>query len=142
MTQSYAIWLVIGVVLGIVLLTYARTRIRKEKIVLSIGLLVAAFIYVCFALVWGNFEWFFIELAGVPIYGLFYWLAVRYSYIWLAVGWAAHPIWDVFLHLKGPGHFVAPEWYAVACISFDFLVALYILIRMNKWRTIPQCSAG
>jgi hypothetical protein len=124
MTQSYAIWLVIGVVLGIVLLTYARTRIKKEKIVLSIGLLVAAFIYVCFALVWGNFEWFLIELAGVPIYGLFYWLAVRYSYIWLAVGWAVHPIWDAFLHLKGPGHFVAPEWY--------------ILTRVNKWRTIPQ----
>lgn len=138
MIQYYAIWLLIGVVLGLVTIVYARSRGRNEKAVLGIGLGVAAFIYVCFALVWGNWAWFIIELAGVPIYGLFYLLAVRVSPIWLAIGWAAHPIWDLFLHLKGPGHFVAPEWYAVACISFDFLVAAYILMRTSKWRLNQQ----
>lgn len=135
MTTGYVYWLVLGLVLGMALLSYARSRgCRFEKRVLAIALIVAAVIYVGFSLVWGNPGWFFIELAGVPVYGLFYWLSVRYSFYWLAIGWAVHPAWDVFLHLTGPGHFIAPEWYAIACISFDILVAGYIAVSVEKWR--------
>jgi hypothetical protein len=45
---------------------------------------------------------------------------------WLAAGWALHPIWDAALHLQGSGAAHAPEWYVVACISFDLPVAAYI----------------
>jgi hypothetical protein len=132
MKQSYIIWLVVGVLLGLMLIFYVQKR--KEKNILAIGLIVAALIYVCFALIWGDIEWLFIELLGVMIYGVFYLLGTRFSYIWIAVGWMAHPLWDVFLHLQGPGYFVAPEWYAVTCISFDFIVAAYILMRLKGWR--------
>ena len=128
----------LGLVLGVALIVYARSSKRSENTILAMGLVVAAAIYVGFALIWGNTTWFLIELAGVPAYAIFYWLSVRFSVVWLAAGWAAHPVWDVLLHLKGPGHFVAPEWYVVACISFDVLIAVYILASTIKKKTIAS----
>lgn len=128
--MSYALWLILGLGLGGALLLYARTRgIRGEKRILSIGLLIAAIIYVGFAFIWGNATWVAIEIAGIPVYGSFVWLAMRHSLNWLAVGWGVHPAWDVILHLFGPGRTIAPEWYVVACITFDLLIAGYILVR-------------
>ena len=56
-----------------------------------------------------------IELIGIPIYGLFYWLAQRYSFYWLTAGWAAHSLWDT-----------------ITCISFDLFVAAYIVWITRK----------
>ena len=118
------------------MLLYARARgIKGEKRVLSVALMVVAVIYVGFAFVWGDAGWVAIEIAGVPAYGLFVWLAIRHSFNWLAVGWGLHPAWDVMLHLLGPGKAVAPEWYAVACITFDLLVAGYILSRATNLKS-------
>ena len=143
MTQYHANWLVLGVVLGSVLIYFARSLgAQREKRILANALIIAAVIYVGFALVWGDFAWFLIELAGVPAYGLFYWLAYRHSFYWLAVGWSVHPAWDVFLHLTGPGHHVAPEWYATACISFDFLLAAYIVATAGRWQNDPTNKRG
>ena len=50
-----------------------------------------------------------------------------YMTLGMALGWSMHVIWDVGLHLMGPGHHVAPEWYAVACLSFGLVVAGYII---------------
>lgn len=128
--MSYVFWLIVGVFLGGGLLLYARAHgIKGEKRILSIALVVAAIIYIGFALVWGDVAWIAIEIAGVPAYGLFVWLAIRHSFHWLALGWAFHPAWDVMLHLLGPGSAIVPEWYAIACITFDLLVAGYILVR-------------
>ncbi|MEN8133505.1 MAG: DUF6010 family protein [Pseudomonadota bacterium] len=131
--MNYVVWLIAGVLLGGVLLLYARAHgIKGEKRILSVALVIAAVIYIGFAFVWGNTAWIAIEIAGVPAYGVFVWLAIRHSFYWLAVGWGFHPAWDVVLHLLGPGHAIVPEWYAVACISFDLLVAGYILARTMK----------
>ena len=46
--------------------------------------------------------------------------------IWLSLGWLLHPVWDIAVHLFGPGHEVAPAGYAVACVSFDIAVAVYL----------------
>ena len=141
--MNYVIWLIIGLVLGTALLLYARARGRnRQKRILSIGLVVAAIIYVGFALLWGNPMWIAVEVAGVLAYGIFVWLALRYSINWLAAGWAVHPAWDVILHLLGPGHAIVPEWYAVACISFDFLVASYVLICYKSRRSKVPESIG
>lgn len=55
----------------------------------------------------------------------------------LVVGdrWAAHPLWDVGLHLLGGGRDFAPAWYAIACISFDGVVALYLAFRCGRRRS-------
>jgi hypothetical protein len=72
--------------------------------------------------------WMLVELAQVIVFGTLALLGLRGSPYWLAAGWALHPFWDVVLHYMGPGHSFTPWTYAIACVSFDWLVAIYIVI--------------
>lgn len=129
------ICLLVGLFLGSCLLFFARKfGVKHEKKILAIALLIAAIIYVFFALLRGDSDWILIESIGVIAYGLVVWMAMRYSAYYLCVGWLLHPLWDVYLHLLGPGHEVAPQWYALACISFDLLVAAYVFYRIPFWK--------
>jgi len=129
----YFLWLCLGVVLAMPLLVLAeRVKLNIMTHLMGLSLVIAAIIYIGFALVWGDTLWLLIEFFGVGAYGVFYLLAVRFSAIWISVGWLAHPMWDVVLHLNGPGSHVAPEWYAVACLSFDIVVAAYIFRRLRN----------
>lgn len=132
----YTIWLLIGILLALLFLLLARSRgTKSEPTVLAIGLLVAAIIYIGFALRWGNTQWIAIEVGGLLLYALFVLLAQRHNLIWLAIGWAAHPLWDMGLHWLGQEQSVAPEWYVFACLSFDLVMAGYMLTRLNNWKT-------
>ncbi|MDR8392635.1 hypothetical protein NC796_15875 [Aliifodinibius sp. S!AR15-10] len=127
--MNYLYWLILGIILGTILLYNVSSKGKKdsEKRMLSIGLIVAAGLYPGFAIIWGNGTWVLVELAGIPIFGSFVWLANRCSYNWLAIGWGSHTAWDGLIHLFGPGRVIAPEWYVVTCISFDLILAGYIL---------------
>jgi ABC-type transport system involved in multi-copper enzyme maturation permease subunit len=72
--------------------------------------------------------WMLVELAQVIVFGALALLGLRGSPYWLAAGWALHPFWDFLLHYIGPGHPFTPWTYAIACISFDWLIAVYIVI--------------
>jgi Family of unknown function (DUF6010) len=72
--------------------------------------------------------WMLVELAQVIVFGTLALLGLRGSPYWIAAGWALHPFWDVVVHYIGPGHSFTPWTYAIACISFDWLVAIYIVI--------------
>jgi len=129
----YFFWFCLGVVLAVPLLVLAeRVKLNLMTHLMGLSLVTAAIIYIGFALVWGDSQWLLIEFSGVVAYGIFYLLALRFSAIWLSLGWLLHPVWDVMLHLKGPGLHIAPEWYAVACLSFDIVVAAYIFMRLKK----------
>jgi len=96
---------------------------------LAIALIIAAVAYVAFAIGAGESAlWMVGELVGVGVYGAMGLLGVRGSPMWLAAGWALHPLWDVVLHYFGPGSSFAPIDYTIPCISFDLLVAVYIAI--------------
>jgi len=73
--------------------------------------------------------WLLIELLQCVAFGTLGLYGWRGSAKWLALGWALHPIWDFGLHHVGPGYGIGPWTYAIACISFDWVVAAYILIR-------------
>lgn len=96
------------------------------------GLVIAALIYLSFALYYSDTQWLLIESAGVFAFGITYWLAVAYSPLWLAFGWGLHPMWDIFLHWLGPGTHIAPIWYAIACLSFDLAVAWYLVLSVMR----------
>jgi hypothetical protein len=72
--------------------------------------------------------WMLVELAQVTVFGALALLGLRGSPYWIAAGWVLHPFWDVVLHYIGPGHSFTPWTYAIACVSFDWLVAIYIVI--------------
>ena len=72
--------------------------------------------------------WVLIELLQVVAFGtlgLYGWRGSRY---WLALGYALHPLWDFGVHHLGPGRAFAPVPYVFACVTFDWVVAAYILI--------------
>ena len=93
----------------------------------AIGLVVAAVIYIGFSLFNADRSWVMVEVLGVLAYGLAAWLAIRYSLLWLAAGWGLHPIWDVWLHWLGPGSDIVPPWYAIACLSFDVALGVFVI---------------
>ncbi len=125
------LWLLLGLGLGVVFLALARARWDRERRILALGLFVASAVYLGFALFAAEPQWLLIESLGIVAYSALAWFGVRYSSVWLAVGWALHTLWDVGLHLLGTGTAIAPTWYVVGCISFDLLVAVYIAARFR-----------
>ena len=72
--------------------------------------------------------WILIELLQCIAFGTLGLYGWRGSPYWLALGWALHPVWDFGLHYLGPGSSFAPLPYAIACITFDWVVTIYIVI--------------
>lgn len=124
---TYGLWVLLGALATLPLLHLGRQRSpRGERLQWAVGLWVAAWIYVGFAVLgqsgWG---WLGIELVGVALYGVLAWTG-RSRSAWLAAGWALHVLWDVFLH-GGHGTAFVPGWYPPACLGFDVAVAAYWL---------------
>ena len=110
---------------------FARDIIGRS--VLVPFLVIAAEAYFGFAtvgrdLVGSSQGWILIELAQAVVFGAIGLLGLRGSSYWIAAGWALHPFWDVVLHYMGPGHSFTPWTYAIACVSFDWIVAIYIVL--------------
>ena len=123
--MRFALAILAGVMLALPYVLYAR-RVRDRRRVFGIGLIVAALIYVVFALVGDTVEGVLIELGGVVLFGMFAFLGDRCSVYFLALGWVAHVCWDVLLHPIANSSY-APWWYPVACIGFDLVVAAAIV---------------
>ncbi len=72
--------------------------------------------------------WLLIELGHIICFGVMGLLGLRGSVYWIAAGWALHPVWDIALHYVGPGNAFAPWPYTIACVSFDLVVAAYVVL--------------
>ncbi len=120
--------ILLGALLAAPFVLFARRR-RAEDRVYAAGLVVAALIYVGFALAAGAGTGALVtELIGVVLFAAVAWLGVRRAPLWLAAGWAAHVGWDLLLHpLIGPAY--APAWYVRVCVGFDLAVAAWIALR-------------
>jgi hypothetical protein len=117
------------VLVAVALLLSGRTRDVIGRALLAAILIGAAAMYVVFAAVAGESAgWLVVEALGVAVFGAMALLSVRGSSWWLVAGWALHPIWDVVLHVAGPGREFAPDWYAVTCLGFDLIVAAGIAV--------------
>jgi hypothetical protein len=119
-----------GVVLAVIAFLLSRLiRDTVGRSLLVIFLFAAAGAYFGFAIGAGAGPiWTLVELVQVVIFGSMALHGLRGYPYWLAAGWALHPVWDIGLHYIGPGHSFAPITYAIACISFDLVVAAYIAI--------------
>jgi len=107
---------------GLIFVAIAIPRFTRQ--ILAAVLVAAALFYLWFALAaHTSAAWLAVELAGAGIYGYAAMRGVRGSAWWLVAGWALHPVWDVALHLVGPGASFAPAWYATSCLTYDLVVA-------------------
>lgn len=125
---------IVGAIGGAVLslIAFLLSRFSKDfagRSVLAIGLFVSASAYFGFAMVGpASRIWMLIELLQVVAFGTLALMGWKGSAKWLALGWALHPLWDFGVHHLGPGRSFAPVTYVFACITFDWVVAAYILI--------------
>lgn len=92
---------------------------------ISIGLIIAAFIYVIFSLFSLNIIWIAVEVLGLILFSMFVWMGFHYSPWFVAMGWLLHVIWDYGLHPNQSLPYV-PGWYPALCIGFDTVIALYL----------------
>ncbi|PVZ14624.1 DUF6010 family protein [Actinomycetospora cinnamomea] len=99
------------------------------RALLAIVLFIAGGVYLGFAVGAGaSGGWALAELVQAIALGVLGLLGLRGSPYWLAAGWAVHPLWDVLLHHIGAGHEFAPRSWVIACVSFDLLVAAYVVL--------------
>ena len=126
----------LGVVFGAILVLLARSRgPRSESVVLAVGLIVTALLYVAFAVAGGaSARWSALEVLGVLAFSAFAWLGLRTSPAWLALGWVVHVGWDVGLHLGAGAPAFVPTFFPAFCIGFDLLVAGYLAARVYSGR--------
>ncbi len=109
----------------------APTR-RRGRVVYGSALVVAAAIYLGFALARGA-EWGarVDETIGLLLFGALAAAGVaRYPWL-LAGGWLLHVLWDIVVHPLGTPTY-APEWYRWACLGFDLLVAGRIAAGLRR----------
>jgi hypothetical protein len=96
--------------------------------VYAIGLVVTAGVYVALALAGrASARWVAIEMLGVLLYGGAAWLGCRRWLPALALGWGAHAVWDLALHLDGAGGAFTPPWYPWLCLGFDLPIAVAVM---------------
>lgn len=126
------VWLLLGGLLGAVYVWFAITRTANSQRIFAVGLMVAALIYVGLALLNPAARPYLpLELVGFGIYTVAAILSWRGSRWWLVAGWGLHPVWDLLVHYAATtgAEVVVPYWYAVACLSFDIIVAFAIAQR-------------
>jgi len=127
------LWLFLRLAIGLLFINVTRRLGEKaERRILAFSLIAAALIYAIFAATSEASGWIAVELIGVLIFSAFAELGLKRSVLWLALGWAAHPLLDAGLHLTGMGANVAPALYVLVCIGFDVTVAAYIFLMAQK----------
>jgi hypothetical protein len=110
---------------------------NRANFIYGIGLIVTALLYVVFAAAGGaSGGSLALEFLGVLLYGALAFAGLRGNAIALALGWAAHPLWDVLLHRSGTGASYTPSWYPLACVGFDLVVAIAILVPGRSRRAL------
>lgn len=126
--------LLLGIVLALALVGLARRyRPGKERRFYAIGMVIAPLIYVGFAVVGrASTQWLALEILGVFLFGAAAWGGLRGRPWLLALGWAAHVVWDVALHLSGAASEYTPGWYPWICVSFDLVMAAAVLASTRR----------
>lgn len=142
--MNFTLWFVAGLVLAVPFLLIAyRLDEKYERAFLGVGLVIAAGVWVMFSAFHADPKWIAIEVAGMAIYTVFAIVGAGRSYLLIGVGWALHSIWDIVLHVTGPGYSMVTEpanalWYSIACCSFDLLVAVYVCFKLSEDRYAQQ----
>jgi len=136
--------LVEGAVLGLIVIALAHALRRYAAHLLFVVLLIAALVYVRFAIrADAGSGWILTEVAGVVVFGVMGWMGLRWSIWWLAAAWALHPVWDLGLHYFGSGtSFVDPLRYPIPCVSFDLIVAGYVAHLTSRLKSVGRWREG
>ncbi|MEM1117043.1 MAG: hypothetical protein AAGJ11_11100 [Bacteroidota bacterium] len=131
------LWSLLGVAFAAVYLAIGFRLGARERAWWSGGLIVAAGLYLGFALAQGEpGSALLFEVGGLVVYGAFAVRGLRGDLRWTAAGWLLHGLWDGFLHQPGD---LAPVWYAWFCLSVDLVVGVALWHRATtQMRPAPR----
>ena len=122
---------ILGVVAASALATLvSRVAPRQSAQFWAAALVIAALIYIGFALRAPLGPLLLLEAAGVLVYGFVAWLGIARSPWYLAIGWIAHVLWGIFQ--PASSKVFVPAWYPVSCAGFDTVVAIWLAVTL--WR--------
>jgi hypothetical protein len=130
-----ALHILLGVLFGAAFVLAARRLAPgRELTIYAAGLFAAALVYAAFAVaVRAPGAWLAVEFAGLVVFTLLALPGLKGSPLPLALGWAAHALWDLLLHSHALTHaggadvHIVPGWYRLLCAGFDFALAAYLL---------------
>ncbi|HUF08214.1 MAG TPA: DUF6010 family protein [Rhodothermales bacterium] len=118
--------LLVGLAAAVLFIRLARRHAPGAELRLyAAGLLIAAGVYVAFGLVLGGKPLGY-ELIQLVVVTIIVVVGIRRSPMIIAGGWLLHSGWDL-LHVLPDLSRHAPDWYVFACLSFDVVVAGYIV---------------
>jgi hypothetical protein len=96
---------------------------------LAILLGMIASIYLGYALGDGRLRVFQVEYVGMVAFAALATIALAEgSAVLLALGYFGHGLWDLMHHRRGVDTRM-PWWYVPLCLSYDAVVAIYVLVR-------------
>ena len=125
-------FIIIGIICAILLLFYIRQYSTNKKYhFLGFALFVASGLYLVFAVVTMNKILITVELFGLMLFLLFIWMAYRYSFWFIALGWALHIVWDIGVHPQETAPYI-PFWYAWVCVGFDIVISIYMAWLLSR----------
>lgn len=121
---------------GLILVCLALLRplgargLRHERFLLTAFLIGMPLIYVAAVLLHGrSWPWLALEMGGLALYGaVAYWGAAR-AFRWLAIGIAAHALWDLAHY--GRTDYI-PDWYVIACVLVDTTLGFFVWSRLAR----------
>jgi hypothetical protein len=86
-------------------------------------------VYLGYALGDGRLRVFQVEYVGMVAFAALATIALaRGSAVLLALGYLGHGLWDLVHHRRGVDTRM-PWWYVPVCLSYDTVVAIYVLVR-------------
>lgn len=119
---------------GVTVALVRALNVQHDLHLYAIGLIIAAFIYVGFALTQDHSLWVMVEIAGTVLFSAMAIAGWRFSPWWLVAGWLIHPFWDVVLHSRVPVGFV-PGWYPPVCLGYDVAIGLVLAYKLSCSRS-------
>ncbi len=120
----------LGLIAGGALILVGRRWGGDSRRFYGAALFVAALVLLLFALIGGQGRDVWLEAAGLALFGAAAWWGQRTPLL-IAAGWLAHIAWDVLLHPLDSAGYV-PPWYVWACVGFDLLVGVYLLLKFRR----------
>ncbi len=98
-----------------------------------------ALIYIGFSIYYQDLSVLPAEIVGVLIFTGFAIIAHFWGGTWLALGYVAHGLWELAHEMFKPGLVKFIPWtqvpigYAAFCLTYDVVVAGYIVKRRRAW---------
>jgi hypothetical protein len=119
----------------ITILIFSFLKRFDKNIIYGLILMGIAFLYI-------GYTWTSIEVASVSFlqalfFLLFAYFGIKKNAYFLVAGYFLHGIWDLVYPFFGSPDMLPPD-YDYFCLTYDFIVAIYLFIINNKQATISN----